>query len=440
MDIILSMTLSGSLVFIVYRFFNCIKFLPLSLQNRYMIVKFILFFHFVPLGYLFAIWLKPFCLKHRLASGYTFIDCSKPLIVSWPNRYYMNPAYIHHLMLISIWLLFSLAFFLSSVFARIKLRRQILDFCEEITSEAVLTIQSRCQALLGIKKNIPIYWSGIHTSAFTYGIFRQIIIVPKSYDMEEIELAVLHELIHIKRKDSFILFLRFLAMGMYWFNPLMFLIYRETDKLCELTCDEFVIDNIKEENRRCYSRLIITATTNECNLLARHVTAFSKNQTIIKERIDLIMKEKKRNCNKYPLASLILSTGIILCGVFPALAYELPQEIRWFDAPEKGFSTASFIEFSEIGHEEQQKSWEPIEQIIYDSQFTDIYGNVYPVDDIEKRANCNHSFVQGTYTTHTQNGKDGCVIKNYSALRCSQCGEMKNKILINKNEYTICPH
>ncbi len=89
-------------------------------------------------------------------------------------------------------------------------------------------------------------------------------------------------------------------MGMYWFNPLMFLIYRETDKLCKLTCDEFVIDNIKEENRRCYSRLIITATTNECNLLARHVTAFSKNQTIIKERIDLIMKEKNEIAANIP--------------------------------------------------------------------------------------------------------------------------------------------
>lgn len=291
----------------------------------------------------------------------------------------------------------------------------------------------------GNEKNIRIYWSNAHRSAFTYGIFHQIIVVPKSYDMEELELAVLHELIHIKRKDSLILFLRSLAMGMYWFNPLMFLIYRETDKLCELTCDEFVIDNIKEEKRRCYSRLIITATTNEGNLPSRHVTAFSKNQTIIKERIDLIMKEKRRNC-KYPLASLILSAGIILCGVFPALAYELPQEIRWFDTPEKGISTASFIEFSEIGHEEQQKSWEPIEQIIYDSQFTDIYGNVYPVDDIEKRANCNHSFVQGTYTTHTRTGNGGCVLETYSAQRCSLCGTIKHSNLLKKVEYTICPH
>ncbi len=352
---------------------------------------------------------------------------------------------MHHLMVISIWLLFSLAFFLSSVLTRIKLRKQIFEFCEEITSEAVLAIRARWQSCLGMKKNIPIYWSNVHRSAFTYGIFRQIIVVPKSYDMEELELAVLHELIHIKRKDSLILFLRSLAMGMYWFNPLMFLIYRETDKLCELTCDEFVIDNIKEEKRRCYSRLIITATTNEGNLPSRHVTAFSKNQTIIKERIDLIMKEKRHNC-KYPLASLILSAGIILCGVFPALAYELPQEFKWSDIPqkdyipEKEYSSASFIEFSEIGHEEQQKAWEPVEQIIYDSQFTDIYGNVYSVDETNKRANCNHSFVQGTYTTHTPTGNGGCVVKNYSALRCSQCGETRNKVLINKNEYTICPH
>lgn len=73
-------------------------------------------------------------------------------MVSWPDRYYRNPAYTHHLMVISIWLLFSLAFFLTSVFARIKLRKQIFDFCEEITSETVLAIRVRWQSCLGMKK------------------------------------------------------------------------------------------------------------------------------------------------------------------------------------------------------------------------------------------------------------------------------------------------
>ena len=83
----------------------------------------------------------------------------------------------------------------------------------------------------------------------------------------------------------------------------------------------------------------------------------------------------------------------------------------------------------------------PVKQHIeYDFQFTDKNGNIYPVDTPSGQADCKHTYMDGTFSTHIKNDKGGCTLKYYDAQRCSKCGLIANRELVSTTEYVKCPH
>ncbi len=441
MNIILSMTLSGSIVYIVYRFFEFIRIVYFSPRNRYFILKAILFFHFIPMGYLSRKLSRFFLSKSGQAYGDTFVNGSKPAVIFTPSERYINAAYRNHTLIIGIWFLIAAAIFLNALWVRNKLRKLILNFSDELTSDEVLQILARGQSRLNIKGKIRIYSVEADVSPFTYGLFHPMIVIPHTYDIQALELTVYHELVHIKRKDSFIFFLRTLTMGIYWFNPLVFFIYRKINSLCELSCDEIVIRNMEKEEKLNYSRLIISAADTS-TLSSRHITPFSKNQKIIKERIDFIMTDKRRK-NRFRLAPVILSAGILLTSTFPVFAYEPPKELKLLDSVTEDnisiVSSDNFVEFTASGSSAQTTTV-PVKYIKYDFQFTDKYGNIYPAGEPSSHAECKHSFITGTYTTHIKNDDGSCIVRNYDAKRCTKCGAITDRVLASTYQYVKCPH
>ncbi len=440
MNIILSMTLSGSIVFLVYSFFERIRIVYISPWYRYFIIKAILFFHFVPVGYLSRRFAEVFLPDIGWIYRHTFVNGSKPAVIFAPNERYINAAYENHRAIIGIWLFISVCLFLRAVYVRCKLRNLIMHLSGEVISGTAWEFLCEWQRHLGIRGKIRLYTTNADISAFTYGLFQPIIVVPATYAGKELELSILHELIHIKKKDSLILFLRTLTVGIYWFNPLIYFIYRKTGVLCELSCDELVIRHIREEDRRSYSELIIEAAGGHY-LTSSHITPFSKNQRIIKERIDFIMSKRK---NRFRLAPVVLSAGILLTSTFPVLAYEPPKKLTLLDDISEEAATLiledNFVEFTSAGYIEEM-SVVPVQQhIIYDFQFTDESGKVYQVDVPSGQADCNHTFVNGTFTTHVKNDNGGCTLKFYDAKRCTKCGGITDRKLVSTTEYVKCPH
>lgn len=439
MNIILSMTLSGSIVFLVYSFFERIRIVYISPWYRYFIIKAILFFHFVPVGYLSRRFAEVFLPDIGRIYRHTFVNGSKPAVIFAPNERYINAAYENHRAIIGIWLFISVCLFLRAVYVRCKLRNLIMHLSGEVISGTAWEFLCEWQRRLGIRGKIRLYTTNADISAFTYGLFQPIIVVPATYAGKELELSILHELIHIKKKDSLILFLRTLTVGIYWFNPLIYFIYRKTGVLCELSCDELVIRHIREEDRRSYSELIIEAAGGHY-LTSSHITPFSKNQRIIKERIDFIMSKRK---NRFRLAPVVLSAGILLTSTFPVLAYEPPKKVLVLDDVQEDkmsiVSPDNFIEFTTNGYSAQTVE-RPDCHIQYDFQFTDKNGNVYPADRPAGQASCNHTFMNGTYTTHIKNDDGSCILRDYDAKRCSKCGAITDRQLRSTTEYVKCPH
>lgn len=81
------------------------------------------------------------------------------------------------------------------------------------------------------------------------------------------------------------------------------------------------------------------------------------------------------------------------------------------------------------------------QEILYDKQFVDETGNIYPIAEDEMiEPHCDHTFVSGTGYDHTKTSDGGCIMNEFKAQRCSKCGYVKRGEMISTTTFVKCPH
>jgi beta-lactamase regulating signal transducer with metallopeptidase domain len=160
-----------------------------------------------------------------------------------------------------------------------------------------------------------IYRNPLATTPMLLGTLRPAIILPdKEYSAEQLEAILSHELIHLRRKDIFVKWLTLIASALHWFNPVLWLIRREIDRSCELSCDEAVISSLNPEGKQNYGNTLIEVSAS-CKT-SRAVTSVTmcEEKKNLKERLGAIMKSKK-----HTRIALIISVLLIFLTVGSAL-------------------------------------------------------------------------------------------------------------------------
>jgi beta-lactamase regulating signal transducer with metallopeptidase domain len=100
-------------------------------------------------------------------------------------------------------------------------------------------------AMMGIKKPVHVWLSGIVTTPVTIGYLKPIILLPlaaiNQLSTQQLEAVLLHELAHIRRHDYLInLVIRFIQSVLY-FNPFVKALVNSVEREREKSCDEIVI-------------------------------------------------------------------------------------------------------------------------------------------------------------------------------------------------------
>ena len=76
------------------------------------------------------------------------------------------------------------------------------------------------------------------SSPFIFGFFRPKIYLPSGLDAETTGYVLLHEKIHLRRKDHWWKPLGYFLLAIYWFNPLLWVAYILLCRDIEQSCDE----------------------------------------------------------------------------------------------------------------------------------------------------------------------------------------------------------
>ena len=436
MNIIFTMIISSNTLFIIFMILDYYNKNLFSQYQRYTILKIALFMMLIPLGYIKVVI--------ALLFQY-FLDCQEiellikgnaPIIMITPEGSRFNSSYGINMIVTYLWIGITFISLSYHIWKHRRFRKFILHINHETFSPELLNIVEKYRNQLHIKRSIRVYLSDINISPFTIGIYKPIIVMPRLKDTFKHELIIKHELYHIRRYDILVKLFRTIAIGIYWFNPLVYKLDSYLDESCEFACDEAITQSLSRENKRKYGHLIIDmAALNPIGPM-NYINSFSNNKKKIKERINLIMKEQRK---KNRLA-ILLSIVAVACSSFTVFAYDKPHTMTWAEQPSDDvFLTDSnqMVMFSSNLQPENSKNL----QITYNSQFVDIYGNTYRIDDRPlTRKKCTHTFVDGKYSKHTKNKNGSCLTKTYSAQRCSKCGSMKLGSLESEAKYTKCPH
>ena len=142
-----------------------------------------------------------------------------------------------------------------------------------------LSALARAQRRMGFKNGTALLTSSELRSPVSWGLMRPVIVLndDAAEARDDAEAIIAHELAHVARLDWAKLLLARVAVALFWFNPLVWLLAREAHQLREEAADDAVLGSDIDDTD--YARLLVGVARHECNglLLGAHGVAPSRN-------------------------------------------------------------------------------------------------------------------------------------------------------------------
>jgi len=196
---------------------------------------------------------------------------------------------------------------------------------KEVSDIKILNLLSDCEEKLNIKTRVELSRNSLIASPMLIGFFRPRIILPVG-ELEDKELSYIfvHELTHYKQRDMFYKWLIQIVVCVHWFNPFVYLLEREVNKSCELSCDEKVLSVLDEKAKREYGDTLISFLKSN-NLYKNSLASVTLTEGAeqLKERLGAIMKFRKKS--KVVIAITSIFTVAVCVCFFVTGAYAAPS-------------------------------------------------------------------------------------------------------------------
>ena len=166
---------------------------------------------------------------------------------------------------------------------------------KEVSDIKILNLLSDCEEKLKIKTRVELSCNPLIASPMLIGFFRPRIILPVGeWEDKELSYIFVHELIHYKQRDMFYKWLIQIVVCVHWFNPFVYLLEKEVNKSCELSCDEKVIAVLDDKARREYGDTLISfLKSNNLYKSSLASVTLTEGAEQLKERLGAIMNFKK---------------------------------------------------------------------------------------------------------------------------------------------------
>lgn len=168
-----------------------------------------------------------------------------------------------------------------------------------------------------INAKLPVFTSRLAQTPMLIGILKPVIILPeKQFNLTQLEFIISHELTHNKRKDILIKWLTTIAVSLHWFNPFVYLVRKEMNRACELSCDEAVIKALDGAGKQGYGDTLITVVSQSGYPGGIAQVTMCEDKKTLKERLVAIMKYKKQS-------KILLGVSVLLVTVIVSCAFVL---------------------------------------------------------------------------------------------------------------------
>lgn len=173
----------------------------------------------------------------------------------------------------------------------------------------------RRRVVWAVRVENGIYESDRISTAFLLGIFRPRIYLPAGLTGQERVFVREHERVHLCRHDHHIKMLAWFITVVHWFNPLMWLSFYLMVQDMEMSCDERVLKNLKEEKKAEYSRFLL-ALAAPGRFPAENFPAFGESS--VKQRIRNILSYRRESWKMAVIVPVLMAVWSFTCLANPS--------------------------------------------------------------------------------------------------------------------------
>ena len=223
---------------------------------------------------------------------------------SEPSLFTLDVPEVLTAALLLLWAIGFIAIFGRFLYRHLRLLRQLSRTATPECSEDVLTIWKEEQEALHLKTPILLMRCADIRSPFSIGHTkktRMCVLPMRAYTAHELRLIFRHELHHLRRRDTDSkLFFAFIA-AFCWYNPLVWIAFRQAADDLELSCDEVVLADADETERNCYANLILNTAAEAKGF----TTCLSARASSLRYRLRGIMQTRKTSAGTLMLMALM---------------------------------------------------------------------------------------------------------------------------------------
>ncbi|BAE82876.1 hypothetical protein SDC9_10041 [bioreactor metagenome] len=148
-----------------------------------------------------------------------------------------------------------------------------------------------------------VYLSTQYDIPFVSGIIKPKIIIPSNVKEQDISYILIHEYVHLYRKDNLLRCLAMIISCIHWFNPLSWVYLKYFLEDMELACDEKALKNMDIDERKKYAHALLNCASAKMGF----ASAFGGAK--IHTRIENILSYRK----------LTMTSSIVLIVLFIAI-------------------------------------------------------------------------------------------------------------------------
>ena len=215
-----------------------------------------------------------------------------------------------------LWAIGGVLFLSYQFFGYFIFKKKAVRWSKVPASRQINNILHQIMADMKLEKEITVLINEDIASPLMTGFMNPVLILPnEDYTETDLNFILRHELTHYKRYDLWYKLFLLFVNAVHWFNPFVYLLFREASADLELSCDDTVISGFSNGERKAYSETILSSITAQKSARMALSTYFHGGQKTIKNRFSNILNtEKKRNGT--PILLTVLLTVCILGSLF----------------------------------------------------------------------------------------------------------------------------
>lgn len=208
-------------------------------------------------------------------------------------------------------------------------------------------------------------------------------------DAEQTKYALRHELTHWRRGDHIVMLVLSVLNAVYWFNPVVWLAFRQVRNDMETACDSVVVRRLDAEAKSRYATLIVRLFAQPAHRQLMLGMAHTDARKTAEQRVrGIFMRHKTKQST---MLAVVLLAAVLLVACFTTACQPTPEAPVVVGRQEDVLAAVEPVASDEFeplevpDHINKTQNDLPYVKISYDADVVVPETKTYPVTEVDKR-------------------------------------------------------